>query len=320
MRKKILVCDKYSQDSLSLLSAELDFEVSKSASRQPTVDEIQNTDALLIRSRTTINESLIRRAPRLQLIITATSGFDHIDLDACKKQNITVMHTPEANKEGAAQLTIMHILNWMRRAYMSHKAVVVHMWKEELPLGMELSEKTVGIIGLGRVGKRVASLCKAFNAKVIAHDPYIPEDDFKSLDVTSVGFTEILRESDIISLHIPLTTKTKEMFNRKTFGLMNENALLVNVARGALVNEQDLFEALQKKQIAGAALDVFQKEPLPKDSSLRHLENVMLTPHIGAYTQEALARASMEAVKKAIHYFTANKISDELPPKESWFE
>ncbi len=318
VKKEILICDKYTQDSLSLLSSSLDCNVTRSNSRQPSVEEVSNTNALLIRSRTTIDEALLSRSPNLELIISATSGFDHIDFEACKNRNITIMHTPQANIEGAAQLTIMHILDWMRNSYMGHKAVVSHTWKEELPIGSELGEKHVGILGLGRVGKRVATLCKAFNAKVSAHDPFITESEFKEAEVQALGFTELLRECDILSLHLPLTDATRGVMNSKTFEIVNDNALLINTARGSLINEQDLFEALQNKQLAGAALDVFNKEPLPRDSNLRHLSNVTFSPHIGAYTREAFSKASTDAAKKTIAFFKANEISDELPPKKDW--
>lgn len=320
MKKKIVVCDKYTQEALTYLTTNLDCTVQRSLSRQPTVDEVKDCQALLIRSRTRVNERLIARAPHLEVIISATSGFDHIDLDACKANNIVVMHTPEANSDGAAQLTIMHILNWYRKAFLAHKAVVSHMWKEELPIGMEISGKNVGILGLGRVGRRVAALCKAFGAQVSAHDPYIPLEEFKKCDVQPLGFSELLRDSDIISLHTPLTSKTREVINKKTLELMNENTLLVNTARGKLINEQDLVEALENRVIAGAALDVFSKEPLPRDSELRMQENVICTPHIGAYTRESYQKASMQAVQKIINFFNNNEISDQLPPRADWLD
>ncbi|MCB0392141.1 MAG: hydroxyacid dehydrogenase [Bdellovibrionales bacterium] len=320
MNKKILVCDNYTQESTSHIVASLDCEVNRSSSRIPMVAEVENCHALLIRSRTIINRSLLERAPQLELIITATSGFDHIDLKACTEKNITVMYTPEANKEAAAQMTIMHMLNWSRHAFMAHKAVVSHMWKEELPIGSEISEKHIGILGFGRVGKRVAELCKTFGATVSAHDPYVSIDEFKKYDVQPLGFSELLRDSDILTLHTPLTSKTKGIMNKKTFDIMNENALLINVARGQLIIEQDLFEALQSKKLAGAALDVFEKEPLPRDSQLRTLDNILLSPHIGAYTREAITKASMQAAQKTIAYFKYNEITDPLPPQADWVE
>ena len=212
MKKKILVCDKYTQEAISHLTASMDCDVQRSLSRVPKQEELEGVHALLIRSRTVINEKLLSQAKDLELIISATSGFDHIDLEACRKHSIVVMHTPEANKEGAAQLTLMHMLNWCRHAFIAHKAVNNHMWKDELPIGIELSEKHVGILGLGRVGSRVAQLCQAFGAKVSAHDPYVPLDDFKRLNVNPLGFTELLRDADILTLHSPLTSKTQWIY------------------------------------------------------------------------------------------------------------
>lgn len=320
MKKKILVCDIFTQEALSLLSSQLDCEIVRSLSRQPTVEEVSDCNAILSRSRTRINEKLLAKAPLLEVIISATSGFDHVNLDACKAKNVIVMHTPDANKEGAAQLTLMHMLNWHRNALAAHKAVVSHMWKEELPIGVELGEKHVGILGLGRVGRRVATLCKAFGATVSAHDPYIPIEEFKKLDVQPLGFTELLRDSDILTLHAPLTKKTKEIINKKTLEMMNENALLINTARGKMVNEQDLYEALENKVIAGAALDVFSKEPLPRDSNLRMLNNVMFTPHVGAYTRESFQKASLQAVHKTIQFFKHKEVIDQLPPNADWLD
>jgi D-3-phosphoglycerate dehydrogenase len=294
--KKILVCDQYTQESLGMLKSEGIFEITKSQNQQPTVKEVSDIEALLIRSRTIINESFLERASKLELIVTATSGFDHIDLKACQRKKITVMHTPDANKEATAQLTLLHILNWLRRGTQSHLAVLDKKWKDELPMGSEISQKTVGIIGLGRVGKRVAELCKAFQAKVIAFDPYIPENEFKELGVVSDGLIEVLRQSDVVTLHVPLTSKTKDLINRNTIECMSENTLLINVARGGLINENDLYEALQGKKLAAAALDVFKKD---EDYILNLSENEFDL----LKKESAIARISYKQWKRNIENF-----------------
>ncbi len=317
---RILVCERYDSHALQFLQSQLDCEVILQQSKKLEPADFKDIDVVMIRSRTSINEHYLQAANKLSLIVSATSGFDHIDLDLCVKRKIKVMHTPNANIESAAQLTLLLTMSLKRSLSEALDVVQKCKWKDDLNLAHELGAETLGIIGLGRVGQRVAEIFKFFNFRVIAYDPYLEDSVFTKLNVERLGFNELLRQSDIVSLHTPLTAETKNMLNRKTIDMMTPTALLVNVARGPIVNEQDLFEALAEKKIAGAALDVFIQEPLPQDSNLRKIKNLIMTPHIGAFTNEAYSKASMSAAEKVVSFFKKGDIFDELPPKNKWYK
>ena len=316
---KILVCDRYSQEALSYLQSQIECEMSRSVGRIPTEKEIHEAEVLLIRSRSVLEAPLLKSAKNLKLILSATSGFDHIDLKTCEEMGIKVMHTPQANVHSAAELTLTHMLVTSRKAIEAHEAVINYRWKDDLPRGVELSGKTVGIIGLGRVGTRVAQLAQVFGCEVVACDPYVEPEKMKQLGVEPMGMNELLRSVDILTLHTPLTDETRGMINRKTLELMPESAILINVSRGALVVEQDLVDALNAGRLAAAGLDVFAKEPPAKESPILKCKTAVLTPHVGAYTEESFKKAGMEAAEKVVAFIKENRLSDDLPPHVGWY-
>lgn len=318
-RKQILITDRFSQDAFLTLSQQPFLDVQKTPTPNLYDVDLKGVSGLIIRSRTVLDDSILSRAKDLQVIVTATSGFDHIDLAAAEKWGITVMHTPEANVESAAQLTWALVLSAANKVQQSHRMMKAGEWNRDLVLGTELAHKTYGIVGLGRIGLRVVEFANTFNMNVIAFDPYAPESNFREALAERVSYEEILKRSDVLSFHVPKTSETDRMLNRSHFEYINRNIILVNTSRGSVIDERDLVEALQKNYLGALALDVFEKEPLPRHSGLLNFPNVVLTPHCGANTVEAFAKASEQAALKAIRFFVDASTSDTLPPKAAWF-
>lgn len=315
---KLLVCDHYTPEALSRLQAI--GKVQKAKGFQPLQEELDDSSALLIRSRTRVDADLIKRSPQLKYIITATSGFDHIDFEACEAAKIKVAYTPEANAASASELTWALILNLVRSVTSADKSVRRHEWKDQLTKAHNLQGLQLGIVGLGRIGKRVAKMAQAFEMRVTAYDPYIESSLFNELNIEALSLIEVLLSSDIITLHVPLTPETRQIINHQTLEHINPEAYLINVARGELINETELAIRMEKGMLRGAALDVFEKEPLSQDSRLRSLKNVLLTPHIGAYTLEAFEKASQMAVDELFFMIEGQHSPNQLPLQTGWFE
>ncbi len=310
----VLITDRFAAAALERLRAQAGIEVSQILQGEAT--DLTDVDALLIRSRTKIDEWLLKTANRLKIIITSTSGFDHIDLDLCTKKNIKVCYTPEANAQSAAEMTWALITACMRKTVLGHEMVKQGNWDRTHIVGHELYKKTLGLIGLGRVGQRVAKIARAFDMHVLACDPYVDEAAFSSTGAHRCGREEVLKSSDIVSLHVPLTKETRNLINLNTLEDLSRGAILINTSRGQVVNEQALVEYLKTGKISAAGLDVFEKEPLLKTSALASLPNVVLTPHIGANTHEAFERGSQAAVDKILAFRQGEKVCDQLTKEQ----
>lgn len=319
-KKKLLITDRFSQESFLYLQRQAWLEVHKSdhPSFLP-LDHLVSAHALIIRSRTTVDEALLQKARNLQVIISATSGFDHIDLKATEKWGITVMHTPSANIESAAQLTWGLVLACASQLLKAHQMVKSGDWERQHLNGFELSGGHYGIVGLGRIGQRVAQMAQAFNMQLAAYDPYQEEEVFERLKVKRMSFEEVLKTSDVVSFHVPRTLETQHMLNRSHFEYISRQLILVNTSRGSVIHEADLCEALEKGHLRAVGLDVFEKEPLPRTSKLLQSPLVFLTPHIGALTDEAFYKASKLAATKLVQFFGDGSTSDSLPPRVPWF-
>ncbi|WP_413294422.1 D-2-hydroxyacid dehydrogenase [Bdellovibrio sp. HCB185ZH] len=320
MKKKILITDRFAQDSFLYLQQNENFEVIRSDSHiHLPLEHLVSAHALIIRSRTVINEELLQKARQLQLIITCTSGFDHIDLAATEKWGITVMHTPTANVQSAAQLTWGLVLACVNNLMPAQKMVKEGEWKRDLITGIELSGRTYGIIGLGRIGSRVAEFAQAFGMNVVAFDPYAADENFERLNIPRLGYEEVLKSADVISFHVPKTLETEHMLDRSHFEYIHRGIVLVNTSRGSIINENDLCEALGNGWLRAVGLDVFEKEPLSKTSNLLGYPNVVVTPHIGANTEDAFFKASQVAANKLMAFFVDGSTSDTLPPRAPWY-
>ena len=311
---KVLVVNRYSLESILELKQKKICEVHQAEDLGELKSHWDSAEALLIRSGTKIDGAVLAKLPRLKVIISATSGFDHIQLAACEEKKVIVMHTPEANATSAAELTWMLILSAQRRFFLAKKQMEQGNWDRSPLIGTELHGKTLGVIGYGRIGKRVAHLGQAFGMRVLVHDPYVEQTP----GVDYQGLEEVIRHSDVVTFHVPLTTETRHMINATTLDWFEDHATLVNAARGELFNYNELISHLQDHPQFTLATDVYPSEPLPKSSLLLQMPNVIYSPHVGATTIEALQRASQEAVEKLTSFIQEKRVSDALPPTTAW--
>ena len=318
-KKQILITDRFTQEAWITLESQAYFDMRKTSTPDLTQWDLSSVHGLIIRSRTKITRETLARAKNLQVIITATSGFDHIDLEACAEWGVTVMFTPRANVESAAQLTWALVLACANKVVQASKEIKGGSWNREMLMGSELSGKTYGIVGLGRIGSRVALIAEAFGMNAIAYDPYQDDPAFREAGAERVAYEEVLKRSDVLSFHVPKTRETDHMLSRSHFEYLHRGMILVNTSRGTVINEQDLCEALGLGWLGAVGLDVFEKEPLPRNSKLLTFQNVVMTPHLGANTSEAFAKGSEQAALKMIRFFIEGSTEDTLPPKAPWY-
>lgn len=248
---------------------------------------LETAHGLVVRSSTTVDAGLLERAPRLRVIGRAGVGVDNIDLDAATERGIPVLNAPSGNTVSAAELTLALILALARKVPEADRSVRAGEWRRSAFAGAELRGKTLGLVGAGRIGGEVARRAQGFGMGVLAHDPYLSEERAEELGLEPVSLEALLERADVVSLHVPLTSTTRGMIGAGELARMKPSALLVNLARGGVVDEDALAEALNGGTIAGAALDVYASEPLEEASPLRDAPNTVLTPHLGAATAEA---------------------------------
>jgi D-3-phosphoglycerate dehydrogenase len=249
-----------------------------------------------VRSATKVDAEAIAAAPNLKVIARAGVGLDNVDIKAATAAGVMVVNAPTSNIISAAELTVGHILSLARHIPAAHSALAQGKWKRSAYTGVELYEKTVGIIGLGRIGALITARLQAFGTNVVAYDPYVTSARAQQLGVQLLSLDELLAQSDFITIHMPKTPETTGMIGTEQLALMKPTAFIVNVARGGLIDEGALHDALVAKTIAGAGLDVFVSEP-PTDSPLLALENVIVTPHLGASTDEAQEKAGVSVAR-----------------------
>jgi D-3-phosphoglycerate dehydrogenase len=293
--KKILIADALSPEALEELKAIPDFEVTikTGMDEEELVKTIPEFNGTVVRSATKLTSRAIEAASNLELIVRAGIGLDNIDVKAAEAKGIQVANTPAATSISVAEHTFGLMLAIVRNHGKANLSMKEHKWEKKLLSGTEIYEKTLGIIGVGRIGLEVAKRAIAFGMKVIAFDVIEVKTD---LDVKQVSWEELLAQADIITLHLPLTEKTKHMISDKEFEMMKDGVILINASRGGTVDEKALLKALDSGKVRAAALDVFEKEP-PVEFSLIDHPNVIATPHIGAAAKEGQARAGMEVVK-----------------------
>lgn len=293
--KKILVADTLNPEALEELKSIPNFEVTLKTGMDE--DELVNTIAdfhvTVVRGATKITRRVIESASNLELIIRAGIGLDNIDLEAAQEKGIQVANTPAATSISVAEHTFGLMLAAVRNHGKANLSMKEHRWEKKVLSGTELYGKTLGIVGAGRIGQEVAKRALAFGMTVIAYDVIEIKTD---LDIKQVSFDELLAQSDIISLHLPLTDQTKHMVSNQEFEKMKDGTIIINAARGGTIDESALLQALQAEKVRAAAIDVFEKEP-PDDFSLIDHPNVIATPHIGAAAKEGQKRAGMEVVE-----------------------
>ena len=302
---RILVADAIAPEGLAPLRGDHRFELIESPglTGAALADAMVGMDAVLVRSATRITRESLARADRLTVIGRAGVGVDTIDVDAATERGIAVLTAPAGNTISAAELTLALILALARRVPAADRSMRAGKWDRKSFNGTELQGKTLGLLGAGRIGSEVARRARAFGMRVLAYDPFLTDERAKAIGLELASLDEIVRVADIISVHVPLSEATTGLIGEAQLAVMKPSAYVVNVARGGVIDEAALFRALSEKRIAGAALDVFGEEPLPADDPLRSLDNVVLTPHLGASTAEAQHSVALEiadAVRSAL--------------------
>ncbi len=313
---RILVADEISKSGIEMLKGEgYEVDVKTGMKEDELASAIGGYDVLIVRSATKATGKVIR-ASNLKVIGRAGIGIDNIDVPAATERGILVMNAPSGNVVSTAELTIGLVFTLARRIAEADASMRRGEWKRKELKGVQVSGKTLGIVGLGRVGAEVAKRASALGMTVIAYDPLVSPEVGVKLHVRLVNLERLLQESDFVSVHTPLTTQTEGLIGRSELGKMKRSAMLVNCARGGVVNEDELFDALSQKVIAGAALDVYMEEP-PKETKLASLPNIVLTPHLGATTKEAQEEVGSEIAEQIIAYLKRSDIRNaiNLPAK-----
>lgn len=282
---KVIVADKISERGARLLKQQPGWNIVQTT-KDTLFAEIADTDALIVRSATKVTPELLDKAPKLRVVGRAGVGVDNIDLEAATKRGVLVMSTPGGNAVSVAEHTFALMLSLARQVPRLDKAIHEGRWEKSSAAGTEVRGKTLGLIGLGRIGSEVAIRAEAFDMRVLGYDPFISEAAARELNVELVPLETLLAESDFVSLHTALSPATQNLINAAAIDKMKQGARIINAARGELINEADLANALKSGKLAGAAVDVFVDEP-PKNSPLLGLPNVIATPHVAGSTAEA---------------------------------
>ncbi|MCW4038120.1 MAG: D-2-hydroxyacid dehydrogenase [Candidatus Bathyarchaeota archaeon] len=300
-KMKALVCDPIHQDGIERLKlAGFTVDVKPSISDEELKNLVSTYDVLVVRSRTKITAEVIGKGRRLKAVGRAGVGLENIDVDAAKKRNIAVFNSPEAPAEAVAELTIGLLISIVRRLPFADRTMKEGQWTKKQLMGWQLEGKTLGMLGLGNIGKRVAKIAKALGMKILITKRTPPDPELLSELVGEyVPLRELLMRSDVVTIHVPLTHQTRHMIGREELGLMKDGSYMINTARGPVVDEKALADALRSGKLAGAALDVYAVEP-PQDLELVTLRNVVCTPHIGGQTEESQRGAATIIADKII--------------------
>lgn len=296
----VLIAEELSPATIDALGPDFDVRNVDGTDRPALLSALADAHAVLIRSATKIDAEAIAAAPVLKVVARAGVGLDNVDIKTATTAGVMVVNAPTSNIISAAELTVGHILSLARRIPAAHASLSSGAWKRSAYTGTELFEKTVGIIGLGRIGALIAARLQAFDMRVVAYDPYVTSARAQQLGVQLVTLDELLEQSDFVTIHMPKTPETTGMIGAEQFKIMKPTAYVVNVARGGLIDEEALHAALTSGEIAGAGLDVFTSEPPAEGgtaAALLSLPNVVVTPHLGASTEEAQEKAGVSVAR-----------------------
>lgn len=299
---KVLVSDNISPKCIEILKKSgLEVDVKTGMKPEELKACIGDYHGLIIRSATKVTSEIINAAKNLKVIGRAGSGLDNVDRAAATKKGIVLMNTPGGNTITTAEHSIALMVALARQIPQATISMKAGKWEKKKFMGVELFNKTLGIIGIGNIGSQVAKRAQGLAMNVIAYDPFLSEDKAKAMGVEKVDIKELFRRSDFITIHTPLTPETRNMINKETIKMMKPGVRIINCARGGIINEKDLYEALVGGKVAGAALDVFEKEP-PENNPLLKLNNVIATPHLGASTKEAQENVAVAVAEQVVDY------------------
>ncbi len=302
---KVLISDPLSEKGLEILKKENFIEIVEKTkmTEDELCEEIKGKDAIIIRSGTKVTRKVIECADELKVIARAGVGLDNVDIEAATEKGIVVMNAPAGNTISTAEHTFALILSLARKIPWAYNSLQSGEWKRSKFKGVELFRKTLGIIGLGRIGTEVAKRAKAFGMTVIAYDPFTSEERASSLGIELVDLDEIYENSDFITVHVPLNENTKGMIGEREIKKMKDGVRIINAARGGIVDEEALAKALEEGKVAGAAVDVYSSEPPSEDNPLLKAPNCLTTPHLGASTSEAQENVAVETAEAIVDFF-----------------
>jgi D-3-phosphoglycerate dehydrogenase / 2-oxoglutarate reductase len=306
----ILVSDAISEEGLAPLLEMENVEIIQKKVDDPEVP-LDKIEALLVRSATKVNEELLEKMPSLKIIARAGVGVDNIDVQAATKRGIIVVNAPDGNTISAAEHTFAMMASLMRNIPQAHQSVKNLEWKRNAFVGNELYGKTLGIVGMGRIGSEIAKRAKAFGMSVHVYDPFLTKERAQQLGVTTGSLDDVLMNADIITVHTPLTPETKGLLNEQKLSKTKKGVFILNCARGGIIDEQALAKLIGNGHVAGAALDVFETEP-PGEHPLFKFDNVIVTPHLGASTKEAQLNVATQVAKEVKMFFEDKPVSNSI--------
>jgi D-3-phosphoglycerate dehydrogenase len=313
----ILVPDNLDKAGLDILKARPDVTVQAAAKmdRSEVMAAIPNADALIIRSATKVDKAMLQAATRLQLIGRAGVGVDNVDLDAATERGVLVMNAPDGNTVATAELAFALMLALVRQIPAAYASMQAGKWDRKTFMGTQLHGKTLGIIGFGRVGRAVAKRALAFDMDVITYDPYISPEAPMAMGVAAVSLDELFARSDFITLHAEVTDENTHMINAASIAKMKPGVRIINAARGQLIDEAALAQAIKDGKVAGAGIDVYSDEPPPKDHPLLNLPGVIHTPHLGASTVEAQDAVAVQIAQQVLNALFKNEYKNVKNPE-----
>jgi D-3-phosphoglycerate dehydrogenase / 2-oxoglutarate reductase len=305
---KVLVADDMSPAAVEIMTgAGLSVEVSTGLAPAQLAEIIGGFHALAVRSATKVTADILSRASNLKIVGRAGVGVDNIDVKAATERKVQVINTPSGNAIAAGELAIGFMFALARKIPQATASMKKGEWEKKKFSGVEISGKTLGLLGFGNIGRQVAERAVGLKMKVVAHDPVLPADAVPPAGVRFASFDEVLAKADFITLHLPLTPETKNLFGAATLARMKKGSFLINCARGGVVDETALYDALRSGHLAGAGLDVFEKEPTPS-LPLFELDNVVVSPHIGASTKEAQGKVAVELAEVFVEFFKTGQV------------
>ncbi len=300
----ILISDTLSPRGVAVLErAGFRADVKTKLPKERLLDAIKEYDGLIVRSGTKVTADVIDAGERLKIIGRAGTGLDNVDCDAATRRGIVVMNTPGGNTVTTAEHTIAMLVTMSRKIPQAVGSTKAGKWEKNKFMGTELYNKTLGLVGLGQIGTYVTKLAQGLAMQVIGYDPYLAPDRARELGIETVDLDELFARADFISVHTPLTQETRSLINADAMGRMKDGVMLVNCARGGIIDERDVYEALKSGKVAAAAFDVFDEEPVKPDHPLLTLENFICTPHIGASTEEAQENVAVAIAEQFVDYF-----------------
>jgi D-3-phosphoglycerate dehydrogenase len=305
---KILISDKMSNKVEDVLkSKSIDYDIRTGLEPNELKSIIDNYDGILIRSATKLTSDILENCSNLKVIGRAGVGVDNVDLDVATKNKILVMNTPLGNLEATAELTVGLMFSLYRHIHLANSSTHEGKWEKSKFMGTELKGKTLGIVGFGNIGQRVAEICHVIGMRILTNSNSASDDVLKSLNAKKVSTEELLSSSDVLSLHTKLNDQTSNMLNKQTIATMKKSSVIINCARGGLINESDLKDALNNDVIAGAAIDVYETEPAT-ENVMFGAKNLLLTPHLGASSKEAQSNVAIDVANQVADFLKENKI------------